>query len=207
MAKQKYYVVWKGHQTGIFTSWPDCEKQIKGFEAALYKSFENLEIAEKAFKSKPHLYMGKSKSAKENTTSGNHRPIMPSMAVDAACAGNPGVMEYRGVDTATKVEIFHQGPFAQGTNNIGEFLALVHALALLQKQNPALPVYSDSITAIAWVRGKKAKTKLEQIPQNDVLFDLIARAEKWLKVNTWQNPILKWDTANWGEIPADFGRK
>ncbi|MCX6232047.1 MAG: viroplasmin family protein [Bacteroidetes bacterium] len=207
MAKQKYYVVWKGHQTGIFTSWPECEMHIKGFEAALYKSFESLETAEKAFKSKPHLYMGKPKSAKANTTAVSHRIITPSISVDAACAGNPGMMEYRCVDTATKEEIFHQGPFEQGTNNIGEFLALVHALAMLQKQNSALPVYSDSITAIAWVRGKKAKTKLEQIPQNDVLFDLIARAEKWLKENSWQNPILKWDTENWGEIPADFGRK
>jgi ribonuclease HI len=205
MAKQKYYVVWKGHQTGIFTSWSDCEKQIKGVEAALYKSFESLETAEKAFKSKPHLYIGKSKSTPLNSNA--NRQITPSISVDAACAGNPGIMEYRGVDTATKTEIFHQGPFEQGTNNIGEFLALVHALALLQKQNSSLPVYSDSITAIAWVRGKKAKTKLEQIPQNEILFDLIARAEKWLKENTWQNPILKWDTENWGEIPADFGRK
>lgn len=47
----------------------------------------------------------------------------------------------------------------------------------------------------------------KQTLQNKSVFDLIERAEAWLNANTWQNPILKWDTENWGEIPADFGRK
>ena len=207
MVKQKFYVVWKGHQSGIFVSWTECEKQIKGYEYALYKSFENLETAKKAFASKPHHYIGKPKAASATIDGENYKPIIPSISVDAACAGNPGKMEYRGVDTQSKTQIFIQGPFTQGTNNIGEFLAIVHGLAWLQKQNSNLPIYSDSITALAWVRGKKAKTKLEQIPQNQVLFDLIARAENWLATNTWKNPLLKWDTEVWGEIPADFGRK
>jgi len=207
MAKQKFYVVWKGHQSGIFTSWAECEKQIKGYEFALYKSFDNLETAQKAFASKPHHYIGKPTRKAKNMLLKELKPVIPSISVDAACAGNPGKMEYRGVDTQTKKQIFHQGPFKQGTNNIGEFLAIVHALAWLQKQNSNLPIYSDSVTALAWVRGKKAKTKLEQIPQNEVLFDLITRAENWLDGNTWENHLLKWDTENWGEIPADFGRK
>lgn len=207
MAKQKYYVVWKGHQTGIFTSWTECEKHIKGYEFALYKSFEDLTNAKKAFASKPHLYIGKPKAINHPPNSKTYKPVIPSISVDAACAGNPGKMEYRGVDTKTKTEIFHQGPFIQGTNNIGEFLAIVHGLAWLQKQNSRLPIYSDSMTALAWIKGKKAKTKLEKIPENEVLFDLIARAEKWLVGNTWENPLLKWDTEVWGEIPADFGRK
>jgi len=207
MVKQKFYVVWKGHQPGIFTSWAECEKNIKGYEFALYKSFEDLATAKKAFASKPHLYIGKPKTAIPKSGSANYKPVIPSISVDAACAGNPGFMEYRGVDTQTKTEIFHQGPFTQGTNNIGEFLAIVHGLAWLQKQNSNIPIYSDSMTALAWIRGKKAKTKLEQIPQNEVLFELIARAENWLAHNKWENPLLKWDTEVWGEIPADFGRK
>ncbi|MFZ4740959.1 MAG: viroplasmin family protein [Bacteroidales bacterium] len=207
MVKLKYYVVWKGLQPGIYTSWAECGKQIKGYEFALYKSFEDLETAKKAFASKPHLYIGKPKTTSSKTNPQNHKPIIPSISVDAACAGNPGLMEYRGVDTQTKTEIFHKGPFTKGTNNIGEFLAIVHALALLQKQNPNIPIYSDSMTALAWIRNKKAKTKLEQTPQNEVLFDLLTRAENWLANNTWENPLLKWDTEVWGEIPADFGRK
>lgn len=133
--------------------------------------------------------------------------IKESLSVDAACSGNPGRMEYRGVDTGTGRVIFHVGPFEQATNNIGEFLALVHALALLKKQNLNLPVYSDSVTARAWVRNKKCKTTLERSPANRPVFELVERAEIWLQNNTCSNPVLIWDTKNWGEIPADFGRK
>jgi ribonuclease HI len=117
-------------------------------------------------------------------------------------------MEYRGVDTATGKEIFKVGPYAGGTNNIGEFLALVHGLALLDKvgkQN--LPIYSDSRTAIAWVKKKHAATKLIPDKENGIIFDLIRRAENWLLTHSYVNPIYKWDTDNWGEVPADFGRK
>lgn len=142
---------------------------------------------------------------------------MPSLSVDGACSGNPGQMEYRGVDTATGKEIFHFGPAAGGTNNIAEFLAIVHVLALLKQQavqRPAdaehlltLPVYSDSRTALLWVRKRHCGTKLAQTEENKRLFDLMQRAESWLSVNTYRNPLLKWDTDRWGEIPADFGRK
>ncbi len=131
-----------------------------------------------------------------------------SISVDAACSGNPGIMEYQGVETNTKRRLFHQGPFRDGTNNIGEFLALVHGLGYLKKHGyDSVPIFTDSVTAMAWVRNKKAKTKLDRTAHNAILFDLIERAENWLKTNTYNNPILKWDTENWGEIPADFGRK
>jgi len=131
-----------------------------------------------------------------------------SISVDAACSGNPGTMEYQGVETNTKRRIFYQGKFKNGTNNVGEFLALVHGLGYLKKHGyDDVPIFTDSKTAMAWVRDKKAKTKLERTADNAVLFDLIARAENWLRTNTYKNPILKWDTENWGEIPADFGRK
>jgi len=70
-----------------------------------------------------------------------------------------------------------------------------------------IPVYSDSRNAILWVKNRKCKTLLKPVPANAPLFELIARAEKWLHENTYANPVLKWDTAEWGEIPADFGRK
>lgn len=133
--------------------------------------------------------------------------IWESLSVDAACSGNPGVMEYRGVWTNSRKEVFHVGPFQQGTNNVGEFLALVHGLALFKRENIGLPIYSDSMNAITWVRKKKCNTKLERIPANENLFDLIRRAEYWLQNNTYTTPILKWETRQWGEIPADFGRK
>lgn len=128
-------------------------------------------------------------------------------AVDAACSGNPGPMEYRCIDLATGAQVFHFGPI-YGTNNIGEFLAIVHALALLDRQGlKDKTVYSDSYNAILWVKKKQCKTKLVRTPQTETLFGIIARAEQWLRTHPVTAPVVKWDTRAWGEVPADFGRK
>lgn len=211
MAKQKYYVVWNGVTPGIYTSWTECQLQVKGYDSAKYKSFDNREEAERAFTSSPYAYIGK--NAKKKTADSPTPPdtlpaavIENSLAVDAACSGNPGPMEYRGVHVASRQEIFHFGPM-KGTNNIGEFLALVHGLALLKQKGFDMPIYSDSANAISWVKQKKCKTKLPRTAETEKLFGLIERAEKWLKENKYSTPILKWETKQWGEIPADFGRK
>lgn len=128
-------------------------------------------------------------------------------AVDAGCSGNPGPMEYQGIDLATGERIFHFGPM-KGTNNIGEFLAIVHALALCRQRGLyKKTIYSDSYNAILWVKNRKCKTKMERTPETEKLYEIILRAERWLATNDFRNPIVKWETAKWGEIPADFGRK
>lgn len=204
--KKKYYVVWAGASTGVFNSWGECEAAIKGFDGAKYKSFPTLEEAVEAFRGNPNDYFKK----KAQTTVKHARKdiVWESISVDAACSGNPGDMEYRGVDTRTGQQIFHQGPFKLGTNNIGEFLAIVHALALLGKHGKHdTPIYTDSKTALAWVRKKKPNTQLVRNAKNEVLFELMDRASRWLENNAYRNPLLKWQTEDWGEIPADFGRK
>jgi ribonuclease HI len=210
MGSKKYYVVWKGRETGVYESWKDCERSTKGFQGAIYMSFPTLEEAGKAYHKGWESFIGR-KEPKPPVSKARLRkvgkPIADSLSVDAACAGNPGELEYRGVETATGVQIFHQGPFPEGTVNIGEFLAVVHALAILKKKGLGLPVYSDSRTAIKWVRDKKARTKLKPSSKNAHLLDLLARAELWLSENEYPNPVLKWETDCWGEIPADFGRK
>lgn len=129
------------------------------------------------------------------------------LAVDASCPGNPGPMEYRGVHLPSGKVVFRFGPM-QGTNNIGEFLAIVHALALLKKHGVSMPVYTDSKTALAWLRKQKCGTKMAQTAENADLFAIVARAEAWLHHNDYSDcPVRKWDTTTWGEIPADFGRK
>ncbi|MDD6898239.1 MAG: RNase H family protein [Prevotella sp.] len=127
-------------------------------------------------------------------------------AVDAACSGNPGRMEYRGIDLATGAVVFHYGPVF-GTNNIGEFLAIVHALALMQQQGISKTIYTDSFTAATWVRKMRCNTKLEHNAQTAQLHQVIQRAERWLQTHAFRVPILDWNTKQWGEIPADFGRK
>ncbi|MBI5964480.1 MAG: ribonuclease H family protein [Chloroflexi bacterium] len=207
MAKQKYYVVWKGRKTGIFTSWADCEKQVKGFVDAQYKAFESEAEADAAFLANYDDYKGKVASHGKWKTA-SIQPILPSICVDAACSGSPGKVEYRGVNTETGVEIFHAGPYAQGTNNVGEFLAIVHALTWQVKHNSHASIYSDSENAISWVINGKCKTNLRHTPKNATLFALIHSAENWLAENELpEDKILKWDTKLWGENPADFGRK
>ena len=206
--KQKYYVVWKGVSPGIYTSWTDCQLQINGYKGAIYKSFKTLEGAEEAYASSPLEYIGSSATKQEDTLLQLPEDFdMNCWAVDAACSGNPGPMEYRGVDLLSGKEIFHYGPL-YGTNNIGEFLAIVHALALMKRENIKKPIYSDSRNALNWVKRKRCRTRLERTEKTEKLFQIIERAERWLQTNDYSHiPILKWETEEWGEVPADFGRK
>jgi len=208
--KQKHYVVWFGNPTGIFDSWKKCQAAIKGISGAQYKSFETYQEAKIAFNKEYKDYKGKGSDKKSLTKQELKKigvPNLYSIAVDAASSGNPGKMEYRGVDTQTHQQLFYQGPFEQGTNNVGEFLALVHGLAHLKKINSDRAIYSDSKIAMGWVQRKKCNTKLKHTQKNNSLFELIFRAETWLKTHTYTTQVLKWETKAWGEIPADFGRK
>lgn len=208
MAKnKKYYVVWAGFNPGIYDNWEECKRQVTGFDRAKYKSFKTRDEAEDAFnqsyetirdlKGKKDLFNLKTDS----------KPIMLSLSVDAACKGNPGTLEYQGVLTATETPVFSRGPYEMGTVNIGEFLAIVLGLAYLKKHNLDYPIYSDSKTAIAWVRNKRVNTKLKWTAKNAKLHAAVLKAVEWLKTNEYNNRILKWETKMWGEIPADYGRK
>lgn len=206
MAKSKFYVVWKGRQIGVYSNWDSCKMQIEGFKGAQYKSFPDRASAEQAFKD------GYEASGQRSAVSGQlpdncPKPITQSIAVDAACSGNPGKVEYQGVFVETNTHLFKSPVFECGTNNIGEFLAIVHCLAWQQKNKLNYPIYSDSVNAQKWVREGICKTKLTENEKNKYLFEVIRRAEKWLKENSFRVPIYKWRTEIWGEIPADFGRK
>lgn len=213
MAYSKTYVVWEGRHPGIYSSWEDCKAEVENFPNARYKAFSNRTEAIMAYRESDReaseVLRSISRHLKEESASYMSNPeINPdSIAVDAGCSGNPGKMEYRGVYLRTGKEVFHQGPFEHGTNNIGEFLAIVHALALLKKNGSNMTVYSDSAVAQKWVRDKRCNTKLEKNDKNSELHTLIMRAEAWLAANDYANPVMKWKTDKWGEIPADFGRK
>ena len=213
MAKNKYYVVWSGRNPGIYSDWEVCKREIMGCKGAKYKGFPDRLSAETAFREGPDKYWGKDVAPLIDLSTVNEKPISPAIAVDAACAGNPGKMEYQGVfvdfgtQPPTTSNLFKSQVFPNGTNNIGEFLALVHALALQKKHGWKYPIYSDSVNAQLWIRQKKCKTKLQRNAKNDYLFQLVERAENWLNNNAIEVPILKWKTEIWGEIPADYGRK
>lgn len=244
-AKQKYYVVWRGKQPGIYTTWADCQAQVKGAKNELYKAFATLQEAEEAYAGNPYDYMnprhpkampaaspaamseGNAPAAMPQRPAAappgcppapptyRHDTVLPlpaavtadAWAVDAACAHNPGPMEYRGIDLRTGAVVFHFGPI-YGTNNIGEFLAIVHAMALMTQRGERRTIYSDSVNAMSWIRQRRCKSKLEQNAKSQQAWQLIERAVAWLQSHDITPfPLRKWETHLWGEIPADFGRK
>ena len=210
-SKNKFYVVWVGQTPGVYKSWDEAKLQISGFPNAKYKGFKTQTEANEAFRNAATDYIGKrasSGSQKIQWKQFKDEIELDSICVDAACSGNPGQMEYRGVITASGEELFRMGPYTHGTNNIGEYLALVQALAFLKKmEKKSIKIYSDSRTAMAWVRNKKVKTTLKKTAENSKIFELIDKAANWLDKNSYETKILKWNTKRWGEIPADFGRK
>ncbi len=224
--KQKYYVVWRGKTPGIYTDWETCKEQVVGVQGAQYKAFGTMAEAEYAIRQpydtivansalKSNLFKPVGESSvllvDENglTTirpGTQNPPVLDALAVDAACSGNPGVMEYQGIYIPTRTRVFHYRA-ERGTNNIGEFLAIVHGLAYLKKRGLNQIIYSDSVNAIGWVRQRLCKSKLPEDARTAELWDYIHRAENWLRTNSYTTEIRKWDTDHWGEIPADFGRK
>jgi ribonuclease HI len=208
MGKQKWYVVLKGRIPGIYTQWEDAKAQISGFPAALFRSFESKEQAEQAIRlgKFPVQRPGMEKKPAPTSKTASRRPEGNFVVVDAACSGVPGPTEYQGFLMPEKRLLFslHIG---LATNNLGEFLGIVHALAYLRKADSNLPVYSDSATAISWVFKKQVKSTLKRDRETEQAWQLVDRALLWLKENPSTNRILKWETPFWGENPADFGRK
>ncbi len=210
MAKQKYYAVWAWRETGIFGNWEECKKSVEWYVGALYKSFSSHEEAKVALRRPAHDYIGNTMKSSEPSQADIQKygkPIMESISVDWAWNTVTGWCEYQWVMTETGENIFHCWPYADGTNNIVEFLGIVHALAYCEEHDLSLPIYTDSQTAISWVKAKNARTKQPRTAANFELFNLVDKAVLRLKTKEYKNPILKWETKVWGEIKADFGRK
>lgn len=220
MAASKHYVVWVGKQSGVYETWKQCQEQVNGYPDAKYKSYESKAEAMSAFKEgwKSHWGKGKAPSKdkpQQSTFGSKKRPSEPaeqsidydSISVDVGTRGNPGPVEYKGVDTGTGDILFYVGPIPNGTNNLGEFIAVIHGLDYLKKQGSSKTIYSDSRTALAWIRNKKIASTLTRDASTKQIWELADWALNWLKTNTYDNKIVKWNTEEWGEIKADFGRK
>lgn len=223
MAKSKFYVVWEGKQPGVYKTWAECQAQTNGYPQAKFKSYESEEEARKMFVAGwKKAFSSAAKAASSagapgggaRRTSGGAagaseagKPDLDSLSVDVGCSGNPGIVEYKGVYTRTGEVVFQHPPISKGTNNMGEFLAIVHGLAYLKKIGSPMTIYSDSMTAISWVRKKTAASTLPRDASTREIWELVDRAEAWLRNNTYSNPIVKWNTKAWGEIKADYGRK
>ncbi len=211
MSSNKYYVVWNGVEPGVYDSWEECELQVKNFPGAKYRAFPTQRAAVEAYRGEADL--GIFKAIGQHTRQFVNYAAFPeirldAIAVDGACSKNPGPMEYRGVMVGDGSEVFHVGPIDGGTNNIAEYIALIHAAALLARRGDyTTPIYSDSKTALGWLAKGHSNTKITPTAANAQIRQLLARADAWRSANRILNPVIKWDTDRWGEIPADFGRK
>ena len=197
----KYYVIREWKQTWIFTSRDECKDFVVWVKWAKYKSFKTLAEAEEALEKWFEPYYTKEKRFEKDIPFEKN-----SIAVDAACSHNPWMTEYQWIDLTTWQQIFHE-KLGEWTNNIWEFLALVHWLSYLKKLNSDKAIYSDSKRAIKRVSEWKCKTNLTKTPENEQIFNLVKRAEKRLAENKYSTKILKRKTEDRWEIPADFGRK
>lgn len=217
---KKYYVIFKGHNPGVYDDWNDAKDQIEGYSNPVYKGYGSAAEAADAFRKASmkeddgDLGRFLSQASERNLPKPGQPDYMTNpevdldaWAVDASCLGNPGKMEYQGVELMTGRTLFRIGPFDDATNNIGEFLAIVHAMALMAKEGKYHNIYSDSVSGMSWVRNRKIKTQLKPTPKNGKVFELMARAVIWLNTHSYPGKVMKWQTDRWGEIPADFGRK
>jgi len=205
MAKNKAYVVWDGYEPGIYDTWAECEEQIKGYSGAKFKGFPSEKLAKEAFMNGPEEQ--KTKEQKMVRSQSQEGIVYDSICVDGACSGNPGQGAYQCVDVKTGEQLFIETDFEETTNNVMEFLALWKGIKYLYDNNIDRPIYSDSISAMAWVRDKKCRSSIKQTDKNFDSIAMIRKAENWLSSTKYNVTILKWDTKNWGEIPADFGNK
>lgn len=216
MAKNKYYVVWEGSKPGIYDSWSECQAQTNGYPQAKFKAYPSAAEAQVAFKEGWKKHWGKTNSTKPKSKSKSSQTSLfetdeeidyDSISVDVGTRGNPGPIEYKGVDTRTGEVLFQVGPIEKGTNNLGEFIAIIHGLSYLKKLDSHKTVYTDSKTALSWIRNKKVASTLVRDESTEKIWELTDRALSWLHHNTYENKVIKWKTEKWGEIKADYGRK
>lgn len=163
MAK-KFYVVWQGRETGIFTDWNTCKKQVDAFAGARYKSFKTRAEAQAAFAGSAapkSSSLVKKKSTKQTVKTYTADEIA-AMALDTkiftdgGCEPNPGnagsgIAVYRNnlID-----ELWYGLYEPHGTNNTAELHALHQALIMAESEadlGRSVAIFCDSKYSIQCV--------------------------------------------------------
>lgn len=138
------------------------------------------------------------------------------IVVDGSTRGNPGPSEYRAIDLQTGEILFHK-KIGIATNNITEFIALGHALLYCLDKKIKTTIYSDSQTALSWLKKGDINSNLSNNERTKVAIDFLNRIIlklsnidikfDGLDLICGDIVITKWYTSEYGEIPADFGNK
>ncbi len=175
MAK-KYYVIWKGGQTGIFDNWPQVQQLTAGRADAQYMGFPSKAEAEAAFADtytkalmKRSLAKGNSASSKASTTAQSSKSLGNAADIniycDGACSPNPGksgtgIAIYQGKQLT---ELWYGLYQADGTNNTAELNGMLEAFKLAQHyvDQQQVQILSDSKYSIdcitKWAAGWQKK--------------------------------------------------
>jgi len=177
---KKFYVVWKGAKTGVFSTWSEVQKYTQGRPDAQFMGFPSEAEAKTAFAStytkalmKRSLTKKPVGDKKTSTNSDNktHSAVNKQAAdvqiyCDGACSPNPG-------KSGTGLALYQQGKVtalfyglynANGTNNTAELNGLLMAFKLAQKQlqqTSRVQILSDSKYSIdcitKWAKSWQAK--------------------------------------------------
>jgi ribonuclease HI len=168
VAAKKFYVVWSGRNTGIFTDWPTAQASVDKYPGARYKAFPTRAEAEQAYRAgRPPVVRAKSRAkavAKESSDAGSAAEAKFDLRIycDGACDPNPGhagsgIAVYR---DGRVVELWFGLHHPNGTNNTAELNALYHALLMGEKAMQAgetVEILSDSKYALScidvWAAG------------------------------------------------------
>lgn len=205
MHPQKYYTVWAGRRTGVFSSWKQCQRQILGFKGARFKSFQTLPEAKAALNRRYQDRRNTERTPIQTLfQTDDTRPMSNSITVSGTCNIATGEVEIQAVHSGSKHPVFWKGPYHDGTEYMAEFVAIVQTLKYLKVRKLSIPIYSESSTAIKRITNRNATTKLPRRASNRELYDLFDRCLAWLNDNAYYNRILMWNTAEWGISPAGF---
>jgi len=154
---QKFYVVWSGRQTGVFTDWPTTQRAVDKFAGARFKSFPTRAAAEQAFSRDGSASIPPKTDRERRATHTTHQ-FDVSIYCDGACEPNPG-------NAGSGIVLYRAGELAQlwfglynpmGTNNTAELNALYHALRMAEaeiKTGNSVEVCSDSAYSINCIRS------------------------------------------------------
>ena len=164
MAK-KFYVVWSGRETGVFTDWLSTQRAVDKYAGARFKSFPTRAEAEQAFArggyNLPPIRPGRQNAGTpdgERRTTHTAHQLDVSIYCDGACEPNPG-------HAGSGIVVYRSGVLAQlwfglynptGTNNTAELNAIYHALRMAEaeiKAGNTVEVCSDSAYSINCIRS------------------------------------------------------
>lgn len=158
----KFYAVAKGVQPGIYTSWSECEKQVKNFKGSLYRSFTNKEEAQtylnqmiEAERKANAVVEGK---GWEVYVDGSYSPEVENYAAGAVILKDGHIVEeicLLGQNPALAKEMGQSKDFSSARNVAGECLGMVQALKYVLEQNEekAVVAYYDYLGLSAWLDG------------------------------------------------------